>query len=257
MSKRHLHLEHDAHWTMRSLVAAGLLSVCMVASAYSATVSAHRAEEQAKADQAQAQEAELVADLADYLASETAATRDALDMPRLKPAKATAAVLLSDDATRSLANFDFTELTVAKVNAEERTCLAQAIYYEARSEPRVGQLAVADVVLNRVKSATYPNSICEVVFQGSERRTGCQFSFTCDGSMQARLNQRKWASSEQLAGAVLAGVHVPVSRNATHYHADYVDPYWADKLTPTATIGTHKFYKFKSRRNVAAAPASM
>ena len=146
---------------------------------------------------------------------------------------------------------------MAKLDAEERKCLAQAIYYEARSEPKIGQMAVADVVLNRVASPLYPNTICEVVFQGSHRRTGCQFSFTCDGSMQARLNKRKWKSSEDLAGAVLAGIHVPVSRNATHYHANYVDPYWAPKMTPTASIGTHKFYKFNNSRNVAAAPASM
>jgi len=249
--------DQDVSWTMRSLVAAALLSVCVVASAYSATVTAHRAEARQMADRALADEAERVADLADYLAAETAATRYAMAGPRLKPAKTTPAMLAENDATLSLANFDFTALTVAKLDAEERTCLAQAIYYEARSEPRIGQLAVADVVLNRVNSSVYPNSICEVVFQGSERTTGCQFSFTCDGSMQARLSQRKWKSAEQLAGAVLAGVHVPISRNATHYHANYVDPYWADKLTPTATIGTHKFYKFNSRRTVAAAPASM
>ena len=117
--------------------------------------------------------------------------------------------------------------------------------------------SVADVVLNRVASSRYPNSICGVVFQGSERRTGCQFSFTCDGSMSMRLNKRKWAASEELAGAILAGLRVPVSRNATHYHANYVTPYWAAKLTPTATIGTHKFYRFPSRRKVADAAAAM
>lgn len=257
MTTGHGHSDHEVNWTLRSLFAAAILSVCAVASAMSATSSARLAEEQQRADRALAQEAEMVADLADYLTAETAATRNALDGPRLKPAKQTASVLFEKDATLSLANFDFTALTVAKVTGEERNCLAQAIYYEARSEPRVGQLAVADVVLNRVKSSIYPNSVCEVVFQGSERRTGCQFSFTCDGSMQARLNQRKWKASQDLAGAILAGVHVPVSRNATHYHADYVDPYWSSSLTPTATIGTHKFYKFKSNRTVAAAPAAM
>ena len=203
------------------------------------------------------QEAELVADLATYLAAETAAAREAMEGPRLKPAKPTPAVLDAEDPIEALTSFDFTELTMAKLDAEERKCLAQAIYYEARSEPRIGQLAVADVVLNRVASRVYPNSICEVVFQGSERRTGCQFSFTCDGSMHARLNKRKWKESEDLAGAILAGLRSPISRNATHYHANYVTPHWADTLTPTATIGTHKFYKFPSRRTVAAAPAAM
>lgn len=248
---------HGVDWTLRSLLAAAFLSMCVMVSAYSATISAHRAEKAERADRALAQEAELVADLANYLTKETEATRNALTAPRLKPARATTQSLVQNTSDAIGVDFDFTALTVAKLDAEERNCLAQAIYYEARSEPRVGQLAVADVIFNRVKSAVYPNSICEVVFQGSERHTGCQFSFTCDGSMQARLNKRKWDQSEQLAGAILAGVHVPVSRNATHYHANYVDPYWAPNLTPTATIGVHKFYKFKSNRTVAAAPATM
>lgn len=242
---------------MRSLLAAGMVSVCIVATAMRTSVNAERVEAVETAQFAMAQEAEMVADLANYLAAETAAVREALDAPRLKPAVPTAAMMTSTDAIAALANFDFTELTVAKLDGEERNCLAQAIYYEARSEPRVGQLAVADVVLNRMRSPIYPGSICEVVYQGSERKTGCQFSFTCDGAMQARLNKRKWKASQDLAGAVLAGVRAPVSRNATHYHATYVTPYWAKSLTPTATIGTHKFYKFPSRRTVAAAPAAM
>jgi len=257
LSDKHEHHGFDVNWTLRSLVAAGLLSVCAVASAMSATVNASRVEEERKAQAALAEEAALVADLANYLAAETAATRQALDGPRLKPAKATEDVFSSADPIEALANFNFAELTAAKVDAEERTCLAQAIYYEARSEPRIGQLAVADVVLNRVSSPLYPNSICGVVFQGSQRRTGCQFSFTCDGSMQLRLNKRKWKASEEMAGAILAGVRAPVSRNATHYHANYVSPNWSAKLTPTATIGTHKFYKFPNRRNTEAAPAAM
>ena len=257
MSHANGHKSYEVNWTLRSLVAAGLLSVCAVASAMSATVSANRAEEEKKLQYALAKEAEMVADLANFLAAETASVREALDRPRLKPARPTKTVVTSEDALGTLAPFDFTELTIAKLDAEERKCMAEAIYYEARSEPRVGQLAVADVVLNRVASRVYPNSICEVVYQGSERRTGCQFSFTCDGSMQARLNQRKWKESEELAGAILAGLRVPISRNATHYHADYVWPHWADNLSPTATIGTHKFYRFPSRRIVAAAPAAM
>lgn len=256
MSDPHRH-PYEVNWTLRSLFAAGVLSLCAVASAMSATINVNRAEAARQEKIALAKEAELVADLANYLAAETAATREALDGPRLKPAKKTGDLIMAEDPVAALASFDFTQLTMAKLDAEERRCLAQAIYYEARSEPRIGQLAVADVVLNRVASALYPSSICEVVFQGSERRTGCQFSFTCDGSMQARLNKRKWSASEELAGAVLAGVRAPVSRNATHYHANYVTPYWSEKLTPTATIGTHKFYRFPSRRLMAAAPAAM
>ena len=251
------HKAHEVNWTLRSLVAAGLLCVCAVAAAMSATESAARAAAEKQRQRAVAEEASMVAALASYLAADTQSMREEMLAPRLKPAKPIAESLASNDALADLVDFDFSTLTVAKLDAEERKCLAQAIYYEARSEPRIGQLAVADVVLNRVASPLYPNSICGVVFQGSERRHGCQFSFTCHGSMQARLNQRKWKSSEMMAGAILAGVRAPVSRNATHYHASYVHPSWAKRLTPTATIGTHKFYKFPSRRNVAAAPASM
>jgi spore germination cell wall hydrolase CwlJ-like protein len=172
--------------------------------------------------------------------------------PAARPARG---VAIGEGVIADFVDFDFTQVTIAKLDAEERRCLAQAIYYEARSESRIGQLAVADVVLNRVASPIYPNSICEVVYQGSERRTGCQFSFTCDGSMQARLNKTKWKESEDLAGAILAGLRVPVSRNATHYHANYVSPDWSQRLTPTATIGTHKFYRFPDRATVASAGA--
>ena len=238
-------------------MAAGLICVCVVATAMSATVNADRAQREQEAARALASEAQLVTDLANYLASETAATRDALIEPRLKPAIPTTTFVSVDSARVDFAKFDFSSLSVAREDASERKCLAQAIYYEARSEARIGQIAVADVVLNRVASGIYPNTICSVVFQGSERRTGCQFSFTCDGSMDIRLRQRKWTASHELAGAILAGLRVPVSRNATHYHADYVNPYWAPKMTPTATIGTHKFYRFPNRRLTAAAPAAM
>lgn len=245
----------DVSWTSRSLIAAASFAFCVLLTALSATASVQRAETERRAEAALADQAALVADFADYLAKQTATTRLALDTPRLKPAKSTPDLVAERGGVKDLVDFDFSEISVAHLDAEERTCLAQAIYYEARSEPRIGQLAVADVVLNRVKSPIYPNSICGVVFQGAERKTGCQFTFTCDGSMKAALNKRKWTQSEELAGAILAGLRVPVSRNATHYHANYVSPPWADTLTPTATIGTHKFYRFPGRSRVAAAPS--
>ncbi len=249
--------DQDVSWTARSLIATGFLSVCLLLTALSATASVKRAESARAAEAAVANEAELVADLAKYLASETAQTRKSFEGPKLRPAKSTTAVVAEKGAADDLIDFDFAEITRAHMDAEERACLAQAIYYEARSESRIGQLAVADVVLNRVASPVFPNSICGVVYQGSERTKGCQFTFTCDGSMARRLNSRKWTQAEDLAGAVLAGLRVPVSRNATHYHANYVSPPWADRLTPTATIGTHKFYRLPSRTVVAAAPAAM
>ncbi len=243
----------DVNWTARSLLAATGAAFCVLLTAISATASVKRAKEARTVELAVADEAELMAEFADFLAERTAEARASLDAPRLKPAKTTAAILEEGPAAKGVIDFDFSLLTVAALKGEERRCLADAIYYEARSESRLGQAAVADVVLNRVASAIYPNSICEVVYQGSERRTGCQFSFTCDGSMKARRNEQKYAEAELMAGAMLAGVRAPVSRYATHYHADYVSPPWAQKLTPTATIGVHKFYRFPSRRVVASA----
>ena len=123
-------------------------------------------------------------------------------------------------------------------------CLTQAIYYEARSEPDAGQRAVAQVVLNRVKHKSYPNTVCGVVFQGSTRRTGCQFSFTCDGSMRKTPAGTWWARSERVARSALAGaVYRPVGL-ATHYHTVQIYPYWAPSLVRVGTVGAHHFYRF-------------
>lgn len=247
----------DISWTFRSLLATAGVAVCIMMTAMSATASVKR-NAAARAFAADvADEALIVADFAKYLAGETASVRREMSSPRLKPAIAPARLIAQGTPIADLVDFDFSNIEIARIDAEERTCLTEAIYYEARSESRVGRLAVADVVLNRVASPVYPDTICEVVYQGAERKTGCQFSFTCDGSMKARLNVRQWREAEMLAGAVLAGIRKPVSRSATHYHADYVSPPWADTLTPTAVIGTHKFYRFPSATIVAAAPAAM
>ena len=122
-------------------------------------------------------------------------------------------------------------------------CLTAAVYYEARSEPLDGQRAVAQVVLNRVRNPAYPNSVCGVVYQGAERRTGCQFTFTCDGSMAFRREPAAWETAQQVAQAALAGsVYAPVG-SATNYHADAIQPWWASSLTKVAAIGSQIFYK--------------
>ncbi|MCB2077127.1 MAG: cell wall hydrolase [Novosphingobium sp.] len=132
-------------------------------------------------------------------------------------------------------------------------CLTAAIYYEARSEPDSGQRAVAQVVLNRVAHPAYPNTVCGVVYQGSERRTGCQFSFTCDGSLARKPNPMFWLRAEDVARAALGGyVHAPAGL-ATHYHTIQVNPYWAPKLHYLGTIGLHRFYSFGG---VAGRPAT-
>ena len=123
------------------------------------------------------------------------------------------------------------------------TCLTQAIYYEAASEPDGGQRAVAQVVLNRLAHPAFPKTVCGVVYQGSDRVTGCQFTFTCDGALARLPNRLFWARAQAVARAALTGyVYAPVGL-ATHYHTIAVHPYWADSLAFLGTIGAHRFYR--------------
>ena len=132
-------------------------------------------------------------------------------------------------------------------------CLSMAVYYEAASESYQGQEAVAQVVLNRVAHPAYPASVCGVVFQGSERKTGCQFTFTCDGSLARRPSRQGWARAQSIALAALAGnVFKPVGL-ATHYHTNYVNPYWAASLDYVGNIGAHRFYRWKGGAGRAGA----
>ncbi|MGE3690956.1 MAG: cell wall hydrolase [Novosphingobium sp.] len=122
-------------------------------------------------------------------------------------------------------------------------CLTAAIYYEAASEPDGGQRAVAQVVLNRVAHSSYPNTVCGVVYQGSERSTGCQFSFTCDGSLARKPNPMFWERAANVARAALAGyVYAPVGL-ATHYHTFAVHPSWNRQMINVANIGAHRFFR--------------
>ena len=124
-------------------------------------------------------------------------------------------------------------------------CLANAIYYEARSESDDGQRAVAQVVLNRVRHPAFPNTVCGVVYQGSYLRTGCQFSFTCDGSLALRPAGIAWARARRIAADALSGeVYGPVG-NATHYHTTAILPYWAGSLARAAVVGAHIFYRMR------------
>ena len=123
-------------------------------------------------------------------------------------------------------------------------CLTSAIYYEAGQESDAGQRAVAQVILNRVRHPAYPASVCGVVFEGSTRPTGCQFTFTCDGSMARAPMAAAWQRARKVAWAALSGaVHAPAGL-ATHYHANYVLPYWASSLVKTHVEGPHIFYRW-------------
>ena len=132
-------------------------------------------------------------------------------------------------------------------------CLTAAIYYEAASEPDDGQRAVAQVILNRVAHPSFPNTVCGVVYQGSERSTGCQFSFTCDGSLARVPSRFFWERARQVALAALSGyVYTPIGL-ATHYHTFAVHPYWDAKMLNVANIGAHRFFRFPGRAGEAGA----
>lgn len=126
-------------------------------------------------------------------------------------------------------------------------CLATAIAYEAGNEPEAGKQAVAQVILNRAHHRAFPKTVCSVVYQGSARRTGCQFTFTCDGSMRRALSRRTWASAQAVAIAAMDGLLPPNIGLATHYHADYVMPRWAPTMSRIGQIGAHIFYRFPGR----------
>lgn len=130
----------------------------------------------------------------------------------------------------------------ANLSREER-CLAEAVYFEARSEPELGQAAVAQVVLNRIKSGLYPTSICGVVYQNSHKHLACEFTFTCEGKSLAVTEPGPWEIAVRLSKAVLDGKNYnPRVANATHYHANYVSPRWGKHLKKMDVIGRHIFY---------------
>ncbi len=128
--------------------------------------------------------------------------------------------------------------------ARAQRCLSQAVYYESAREPRLGQEAVAQVVLNRVRHPAYPKSVCGVVYQGAARATGCQFTFTCDGSLRWAPEPGLWAQAQAVAKRALAGHVAKNVGSATHYHASYVAPYWAPTLVKMAQVGAHIFYRW-------------
>jgi spore germination cell wall hydrolase CwlJ-like protein len=134
-----------------------------------------------------------------------------------------------------------------QVDVRQHACLSQAIYYEARGETQRGQIAVAEVIMNRARSGYYPSSVCGVVYQGSHRSTGCQFTFTCDGSLNHRPRGRAWDRAQRVATAVMLGYTRPITQGATHYHTHAVNPVWNSGLVETTNIESHVFYRFPNR----------
>jgi spore germination cell wall hydrolase CwlJ-like protein len=132
-------------------------------------------------------------------------------------------------------------------------CLTAAIYYEAATEPREGQEAVAQVVLNRLRHPAYPKSVCGVVYDGVGTAATCQFTFACDGSTSRRPVARLWENARAVADAALSGHVASRIGAATHYHAASVSPYWRNSLTPVGQIGNHLFYRMPGWQGTAAA----
>ncbi|MEQ1901572.1 MAG: cell wall hydrolase [Devosia sp.] len=135
-----------------------------------------------------------------------------------------------------------------QVSEKELWCMATAIYFEARGESYRGQVAVGQVVMNRVAHRLYPDAICAVVFQNQQMRNACQFSFACDGIPETVTDKTSWAQAMKIARGVIDGtLYLPEVEKATHYHATYVYPDWAPRLKKVTKIGHHIFYKFKRR----------
>ncbi len=140
----------------------------------------------------------------------------------------------------------YADLVDPDMAAREQRCLAEAVYFEARSEPEEGQAAVAQVVLNRVKSGLYPSTICGVVYQNRHRHLACQFTFACEGKSLRITESEPWSRASRVAKAVLEGeTYLEDVGGSTHYHANYVNPRWARKLKRMDKIGRHIFYKLR------------
>ncbi len=146
------------------------------------------------------------------------------------------------------------KLTGKDYNKAER-CLANAIYFEARSEPVRGQIAVAQVVMNRVFSGFYPDDVCSVVYQNAGRHLACQFTFACDGKNKVINERGAWARANRIARQTLEGqIYLPEVAKSTHYHANYVHPNWVHEMKRLARFGIHSFYRPYAWGNGAEEP---
>jgi hypothetical protein len=157
-------------------------------------------------------------------------------------------------------NFKYKGESQAEFEDRERRCLATAIYFEARGEPLQGQIAVGQVIMNRVRSPQFPETICGVVYQG-QMAPGCQFSFACDGKTDTPKNDYHWKLAQKLARRITSGeVWLPDIGYSTFYHADYVSPHWKSAMNKIDSIGRHIFYKKRNEKayiveEASAAPA--
>ena len=133
-------------------------------------------------------------------------------------------------------------LPVPKSN-KQMSCLAEALYFEARGEPIKGQLAVGEVILNRVEDTRYPSSICKVINQGTGRRFACQFTYTCDGKLETVHERKPYEMALKIAKILMTTHDRRLTRGSTHYHSNYVNPRWSKKFERVAKFGRHIFYR--------------
>jgi spore germination cell wall hydrolase CwlJ-like protein len=167
-----------------------------------------------------------------------------LDVDAFRPSPEDIAYSPSPDAL----DFRYKGETQAEFEERERRCLATALYFESRGEPIRGQIAVGQVILNRVRSPNFPETICGVVFQG-QHKPGCQFSFACDGRTDTARNDAQWALAQDLAKQIMAGEHwLPELGYSTYFHATYVSPYWRGGMSRSDRIGRHIFYKKRNEK---------
>ena len=131
--------------------------------------------------------------------------------------------------------------------ADEWRCLSEALYFEARGETVKGQFAVAEVIMNRVKSTRFPGTLCGVINQGTGKKYGCQFTYTCDGHKEVIAEPKSFSRVSKVARAILDGNAPKLTDGATHYHTTAVNPNWAQVYTKTARIGDHLFYRHTYR----------
>ena len=126
---------------------------------------------------------------------------------------------------------------------KQMSCLAEALYFEARGEPIEGQLAVGEVILNRVEDTRYPSSICKVVNQGTGRRFACQFTYTCDGKLETVHERKPYEMALKIAKILMTTHDRKLTKGSTHYHSNYVNPKWSKKFERVAKFGRHIFYR--------------
>jgi len=130
---------------------------------------------------------------------------------------------------------------------EQWQCLSEALYFETRGETVKGQFAVAEVIMNRVKSTHFPNTLCGVIKQGTGKRYQCQFTYTCDGHAEVIAEPEAFERAAKVASSIIDGVAGNLTNGATHYHTTAVRPAWARVYTHTASIGVHRFYRHNYR----------